>query len=161
VEAATTRNAPRWSVSSRPALAEILAQGVEQVPLIPDQRPVQQAPQTRVPGRYFGLPGTLPVDDGHDTAAVYGILHGDADVPLAWLRAGEALSVGWLTATVQGLALLPISAVVEVLPARMALRRLLSGLGYPYLAVRIGYPDPNTPAPPATPRLAADEIIQS
>jgi nitroreductase len=92
---------------------------------------------------------------------VYGILHGDSDAPLAWLRAGEALSAGWLTAIAQGLSLLPISAVVEVLPARMELRRLLSGLGYPYLAVRIGYPDPEAPEPPATPRLTADEIIES
>lgn len=128
---------------------------------IPASAVPQQAPQTRVAGRYFGPPGTLPVDEGHDVAAVYGILHGDTDTPLAWLRAGEALSAGWLTAIAQGLSLLPISAVVEVLPARMALRRLLSGLGYPYVAVRIGYPDPNAPAPAATPRLTADEIIES
>jgi nitroreductase len=128
---------------------------------IPASAVPQQPPQTQVAGRYFGPPGTLPVDDGHDAAAVYGILHGDSDTPLAWLRAGEALSAGWLTATTQGLSMLPISAVVEVLPARMALRRLLSGLGYPYLAVRIGYPDPDEPEPPATPRLTADDIIES
>ncbi|GII24842.1 Acg family FMN-binding oxidoreductase [Planosporangium mesophilum] len=121
----------------------------------------RHAPQTQVPGRYFGPPGTLPVDEGHDLAAVYGILHGDSDTPLAWVRAGEALSAGWLTATARDLSLLPISAVVEVVAARMALRRLLSGLGYPYLAVRIGYPDPDAPAPPATPRLTADQIIES
>lgn len=120
----------------------------------------ERPPQTQVPTRYFGPPGTLPIDDRHDIAAVYGILHGNDDTPRAWLRAGEALSAGWLTATAQGLGMLPISAVVEVLPTRMALRRMLSGLGYPYLAVRIGYPDPDAPPPPATPRLAADDIIE-
>ncbi|NJC67448.1 nitroreductase [Planosporangium flavigriseum] len=128
---------------------------------IPANAVPEHAPQTQVPGRYFGSPGTLPIGHGHDDAAVYGILHGDNDAPLDWLRAGEALSAGWLTATTRGLSLLPISAVVEVLPARLALRRLLSGLGNPYLAVRLGYPDAEAPAPPATPRLTADEVTES
>ncbi|NJC72341.1 nitroreductase [Planosporangium thailandense] len=127
---------------------------------IPASAVPERPPQTQVPTRYFGPPGTLAIDERHDVAAVYGILHGDNDTPRAWLRAGEALSAGWLTATAQGLAMLPISAVVEVLPVRMALRRMLSGLGYPYLAIRIGYPDPDAPAPPATPRLAVDDILE-
>ncbi|HEX8628494.1 MAG TPA: nitroreductase, partial [Catenuloplanes sp.] len=48
-------------------------------------------PQTTVPGRAFGG-GTLPIGPGHDRAAVYGVLYGDEDEPLSWLRAGEALS---------------------------------------------------------------------
>jgi nitroreductase len=128
---------------------------------IPASAVPDQSPQTRVSGRYFGPPGTLAVGDRHDATAAYGILHGDSDTPMAWLRAGEALSAGWLTAITQGLSVLPISAVVEVLPARTALRRLLSGLGYPYLAIRIGYPDQDVPTPPATPRLAGDEIIET
>ncbi|MGC9665152.1 Acg family FMN-binding oxidoreductase [Planosporangium sp. 12N6] len=127
---------------------------------VPSAAVPQQPPQTQVPGRYFGPPGTLPVDGGHDVAAVYAILHGDGDGPMDWLRAGEALSAGWLTATVQGLSVLPISAVVEVLATRLALRRMLSGLGYPYLALRLGYPDPEAPEPPVTPRLAVDEIVE-
>lgn len=35
------------------------------------------------------------------------LLYGDADEPLNWLRAGEALSAGWLTATERGVSILP------------------------------------------------------
>ena len=59
----------------------------------------QGQPQTTVPARDFGSPGNLPVGPGHDKAAVYGLLYGDEDEPDSWLRAGEALSALWLTAT--------------------------------------------------------------
>jgi nitroreductase len=121
----------------------------------------EQPPRTRVPGRFFGPPGTLLVDDGHDRAARYAVLHGDTDTPVAWLHAGEALSAGWLTATRHGLSVLPISAPVEIPATRERLRHLLAGLGYPYLAMRIGNPDTGQPGPPATPRLPIGEILDA
>jgi nitroreductase len=128
---------------------------------IPDSAVPNQPPPTRVPGRFFGQPGTLPVDDRHDRAARYALLHGEGDTPQAWLRAGEALSAVWLTAIGQQLSLLPISAVVENLATRERLRHLLSNLGYPYLALRVGHPDTHQPEPPATPRMTVDEILDT
>ena len=60
-------------------------------------------PQTTVPARDFGSPGNLPVGPGHDKAgASTGCCYGDEDEPDSWLRAGEALSALWLTATRHG-----------------------------------------------------------
>nr|WP_246568841.1 nitroreductase [Polymorphospora rubra] len=110
-------------------------------------------PATTVPGRDFGQPGTLPIAPGHDRAAFYGLFYGDGDEPLWWLRAGEALSAAWLTATRLGASVLPLSAVVEVTATRAALRRLVAELGWPYLVIRLGVADPEHAGPPHTPRL--------
>jgi nitroreductase len=120
---------------------------------IPDQ-----APQTTVPGRDFGQPGTLPISTGHDRAASYAILYGDEDTPLGWLRGGEALSAGWLTATVLGLSVLPLSAAVEVDRTRSVLAGLLAHLGYPFLVLRLGV-IVQQPAG-AAPRLPTEQIIE-
>lgn len=120
-----------------------------------------RAAPTTVPARDFGAPGTLPVGPGHDRAATYALFYGDGDEPIDWLRAGEALSAAWLTATAHGVSTMPLSAVVEVPDTRTALRRVLSGLGYPYLVVRWGMP-PSTPAaPPHTPRLASAQLVDT
>jgi nitroreductase len=117
-------------------------------------------PETTVPGRDFGGPGTLPISAGHDTAAVYAILYGDDDTPISWLRAGEALSAGWLEATELGVSVLPLSAAVEVTRTRQVLRRLLSNIGYPYLVLRVGLADPDHAGAPHTPRLPADQVVE-
>ncbi len=127
---------------------------------VPDAVLPSGKPQTTVPGRDFGRAGSLPVGAGHDTAAVYAVLHGDTDTPLDWLRAGEALSAGWLVAIERGLSLLPFSAPVEVLSTRQALRHLLAGITYPYLALRLSRTDPAHADPPYTPRLAAEQVIE-
>ncbi|GAA1773354.1 Acg family FMN-binding oxidoreductase [Luedemannella helvata] len=119
----------------------------------------ETAPQTTVPGRDFGQPGTLPIDAGHDLAASYAILYGREDGPDDWLRAGEALSAAWLTATELGVSVVPMSAAVEIDVTRAELRRLLAGIGYPYLALRLGIPDPDHAGPPHTPRLPAEQTI--
>ncbi|MEH0828121.1 MULTISPECIES: Acg family FMN-binding oxidoreductase [unclassified Micromonospora] len=121
----------------------------------------QQQPQTTVPGRDFGRPGTLPVGPGHDKAAVYALLYGDEDEPDSWLRAGEALSALWLTATRLGVSVVPLSAVVEVPGTRQTLRQLLSGLGFPYLVVRLGIADPAHAGPPHTPRLPTEQVVDT
>jgi nitroreductase len=89
---------------------------------IPDAAIPQRALQTTVPSRDFGHHGDLPVRAEHDQAATFAILYGRDDEPLDWLRAGEALSAGWLTATELGVSVLPLSATVEVTAARQAMR---------------------------------------
>jgi len=118
--------------------------------------------QTPVAGRRFGCPGTLTIGRGHDRAAVYAVLYGDNDRPEDWLRAGEALSMVWLRATDLGVGLVPLSDVVEVGATRVMLRRrLLAGLGHPYLVLRLGIPDGEAEGPPHPPRLATGEVVDT
>ncbi|MEU8298527.1 nitroreductase family protein [Micromonospora sp. NPDC048909] len=121
----------------------------------------EQAPQTTVPARDFGRSGSLPVGPGHDRAAAYTLLFGDEDEPESWLRAGEGLSGGWLTATRLGVSMVPLSGVVEVDSTRQILRQLLAGIGFPYLVLRLGIADPAHAGPPHTPRLAADQVVDT
>jgi nitroreductase len=127
---------------------------------VPDAVIPHEAPQTTVPGRNFGITGDLPVSAGHDHAAVYGVLFGLDDTPGSWLRAGEALSAGWLAAIEHGVSVLPLSAAVEVDSTRLILRRLLSGLGEPFLVLRFGVADPEQSGPPHTPRLPSTQVIE-
>jgi nitroreductase len=121
----------------------------------------EQALETTVPGRDFGRPGTLPVGPGHDRAAVYGILWNIDDEPDNWLRAGEGLSAAWLTATRLGVSVVPLSGVVEVDGTRQTLRGLLAGLGFPYLALRLGIADLTHAGPPHTPRLPTEQVVDT
>ena len=120
----------------------------------------ERAAETTVPARDFGRPGGLPVGPGHDQAAVYGLLFGNEDGPGAWLRAGEALSAAWLAGTGLGVSMVPLSGVVETIGTRETLRQLLSGLGYPYLALRLGIANP-TPGPEHTPRLPTEQVVDN
>jgi hypothetical protein len=126
---------------------------------IPDAAIPTQASQTTVPSRDFGHDGDLPISTGHDRSAVFAILHGNGDQPLNWLRAGEALSAAWLTATEIGVSLLPLSATIEMVSTRQAMRVLLSSVGYPYLVLRLGTADPDDAGPAHAPRLPTDQII--
>ncbi|HWG99157.1 MAG TPA: nitroreductase [Pilimelia sp.] len=119
-----------------------------------------EAPRTTVPERDFGVAGTLPAGEGHDARATYAVLYGDGDEAGDWLRAGEALSAAWLAATEHGVTLLPFSAPIEVPFTREALRRALSGVGHPHLAVRLGRADPDHAGPPRTPRLPAEQVVE-
>lgn len=95
--------------------------------------------------------------DDRDTAA-FALLHGRADRPAAWLRAGEALSAGWLTATEHGVTVLPLSAPVEVDGTRETLRAMIAGC-HPYLVLRLGTADPAA-GPPQAPRLPSRQSIE-
>lgn len=121
----------------------------------------EKPPQTTVPGRDFVTPGRLPIGPGHDRSAVYALLYGDDDEAESWLRAGEALSAAWLVATEFGVGMLPLSGVVENVSARQALRRMIAALGYPYLVLRLGIPDPAHAGPPHTPRLPAEAVVDT
>jgi len=119
-----------------------------------------EAPSGAVPGRDFVRTGALTATgSGDDRAAAYLMLFGSGDEPADWLRAGQALSAAWLAATGLGLSVLPFSSVIEVASVREDLRRsVLSGLGYPYLVVRLGVPDPDHGVA-HTPRLPAEQTI--
>ena len=139
----------RWTAGDHPAGTGVPLSAIPQRPL-----------QTTVPSRDFGQSGALPVSAGHDACAQYAILYGVNDDPRAWLEAGEACSALWLTATEWTIAVLPLSAAVETPAARHALRRILGGIGYPYLAFRLGIADPNQAMQPRAPRLAAAETVE-
>jgi nitroreductase len=127
---------------------------------VPDAVIPAEPTATTVPGRDFGHGGSLPVGPGHDRAARYAIVYGADDTRVGWLRAGEALSAVWLAAIEESLGLVPLSAVVEVPGTRRVLRRLLADVGEPFLALRLGVPDPDHAGPPHTPRLAADQVVE-
>ena len=115
----------------------------------------------RVPVRNFlpdGSPGMLAGTD-HDEGAAYLILFGTAARPVDLLRGGEAMSALLLQATADGLATAPISEAVEVAWPRHLLSRLLSGVGEPYLIVRLGYVDA-TDGVPLTPRRSPADVIR-
>lgn len=127
---------------------------------VPSEVIPQSPPAGIVPGRDFVRGGSLAVSGGSDRAAVYLMLFGPADAPADWLRAGEALSAAWLTATELGLSVLPFSSVIEVASVRESLRRsALASLGFPYIVLRIGNGDPDHSGPPHTPRLPAEQTI--
>jgi nitroreductase len=160
--AAATARAQRDETEDITALVELSAWSGVHRPGgagVPDENIPDRPVQTTVPARDFGHVGTLPVSDAHDNAATYAILYGLEDVPAAWIRAGEALSAVWLTAIERDVAVLPMSAAVESPATRLELRRILSGIGYPYLALRLGVADPDVPPPPRTPRLPAASTI--
>jgi hypothetical protein len=115
----------------------------------------------RVPVRNFVPDGSagLPAGTDHDEGAAYVVVFGDTDRPADLLRGGEALSALLLGATADGLSTAPISDVVEVAWPRQLLRRLLSGIGEPYIVVRLGYVE-SADTLPATPRRSAAETIR-
>jgi len=100
------------------------------------------SPQTLVPNGIRPVPlrdfpggGEVGLDPGlgDDTNADYLILATDDDTALDWLRAGEALSLVWLTATTLGIAASVLSNVIEVPGARTLVRSLLPEPGNPQL----------------------------
>lgn len=115
--------------------------------------------QTDLPTRDFGRRGTLRADTDGGRAS-FTLIFGERDDPSGWLRAGEALSAAWLAATERGVAVVPFSAVVETPAPRAVLRRLLAGLGHPYVVLRLGLVDPHQASPPHPPRLDASQTIE-
>jgi nitroreductase len=128
---------------------------------IPDANIPADPVETTVPARDFGHMGTLTGGEGHDSAARHVILYGLNDEPSTWLRAGEALSELWLAATEIGISVLPMSAAVESPATRVEMRRILGGIGYPCIAVRLGIADPDQPTPPPTPRLPISTTVDA
>jgi nitroreductase len=126
---------------------------------VPPSTAVRKVPR-RVPVREFALSPEdgIPVEPGGDRGAAYLILHGDGVETQDWLRAGEALSAVLLTAVSRGLAVAPLTDVLEVEHPRDLIEGLLRGDGVPYALVRCGYPVDPTPLP-AAPRRSASDVI--
>ncbi|GIE84516.1 Acg family FMN-binding oxidoreductase [Actinoplanes regularis] len=127
---------------------------------IPSSALPAELPLTTVAERDFQTPGTVQAGEGHDRFATYAVLYGPGDTEADWLRAGEALSALWLSATEHAVSVLPLSAPIEVPFTRESLRWMLGGTGVPYLALRLGLQDPAHTAPPHTPRLPAPQVIE-
>jgi nitroreductase len=119
-----------------------------------------EVPLTTVAERDFQTTGTVEAGAGHDRAATYAVLYGTGDAEPDWLRAGESLSALWLSAAEHAVGLLPFSGPIEVPFTREALRRMLGGTGVPYLAIRLGLQDPAHAAPPHTPRLPTEQVVE-
>jgi hypothetical protein len=114
-----------------------------------------------IPTRDFisSRPAALDPGSGTDRGTVYAVLFTDGDDRSDWLAAGEALADVWLALTGRGLAASPISEVVEVGGARQALRRLLAGIGYPVITLRIGVPVNASDAPPPSARRSGSDVV--
>jgi nitroreductase len=113
----------------------------------------------RVPLRDFTMAGAPGVAaEPVDTAAAYAVVWGDTDEPTAWLRAGEVMSAVMLDATAAGLALSPMTDLIEVESTRAVVRQMLANLGHPYAVLRIGHPQPNRAE--RTPRRPVNEVIE-
>jgi nitroreductase len=96
--------------------------------------------------------------EGSDGLIVICALDDDVE---AWLHAGEALSAMWLTATTQGLSVVPLSQVIELAETRDALRlEVLGGLAHPLILVRVGWQAISRSQLPRTPRLPIDEVLE-
>jgi hypothetical protein len=104
--------------------------------------------------------GGLAVGVQDDRAALFAILYGRSDEPRDWLRAGEALSAGWLTATERGISVLPFTAPVAAPASRDIMRRHLSYLNHPFLVLRLGTVDAVDADASHAPRHPADQIVQ-
>lgn len=129
---------------------------------VPTDTTVRPVPR-RVPVRDFA-PGQegLPPGRGRDRHASYALLFVDRDDRQAWLTAGEALSAVLVCATIRGISTNPISDVVESPVARQLLRSMvLSDIGVPMLALRLGFADPVSPVPTAPRRQATDVLDTS
>lgn len=118
-----------------------------------------RTPAARSLGRDLGLQGEVATNAANDKGATFALLHGPTDEPEDWLRAGEALSAGWLTATEHNVSVLPLSAPIEVAGTRQAIQIMIGSIGYPYLLLRLGTVDPADPGLQRTPRLPVDQVI--
>ena len=83
------------------------------------------------------------------------------DDPAAWLRAGEGLGAMWLAATTAGLALVPLSQVIEGPETRAAFQtEVLGSLAHPLLLVRVGWRSTERPPLSRTPRRPVSEVLE-
>ena len=95
----------------------------------------------------------------NDEGAVFVIVFGTGDRPVDLLHGGEAMSALLLGATAEDVSTAPVSEAVGVAWPGRLLARLLSGIGEPYLIVRLGYVD-SPDVLPVSPRRVPGEVIR-
>ena len=137
-----------WVGGSRPSRTGIPADALPADPF-----------QLVAPGRALRRAGATLVDESRDRASVFGVLCTPGDDRIDWLRAGEGLSAGWLTATVLDVSVLPLSIVTEVATSRATVRGLIGWTAHPHLALRFAA-SPAVGPEARTPRLPLPEIIE-
>jgi hypothetical protein len=103
----------------------------------------------------------IPADHAQRTEAAVAILHGRDDQPLSWLRAGEALSAGWLTAIEWGVSVMPFSAAVGLAATGQTTGALRASLGHPYLVLWFGSIDATDRDARSSSRPPVDQIIET
>ncbi|BCO34862.1 putative NAD(P)H nitroreductase acg [Mycobacterium heckeshornense] len=84
-----------------------------------------------------------------------------ADDQLAWLRAGEAMSIVLLSATTMGMASCAITEPLEISETRDAIHSEVFGTGgYPQMLLRVGWAPANADPLPATPRRRLSSVVE-
>jgi Nitroreductase family len=163
-ELATAVTRAQAAQEADPAYRNELMRWTNRPPWSGDGVPVETAVadvERPVPVRKFAIePHTgLTVAPGGDRGATFLILHGPTDTAADWFAAGEATSAVILTATALGLAVAPISDVIEVDSTRELIRGLLPAGRYPYLVLRCGIVADESELA-GTPRRPAHEALR-
>ena len=84
-----------------------------------------------------------------------------SDDAISRIRAGEALSAVWLRATLDHLAVVPLSQAVEVEETRRELQtRILGDLAFPQILLRVGWPATSAAELSPTPRRPLSEVLE-
>jgi len=119
-------------------------------------------PAQSLPAGYAERGRTMPDAPGEPEASQDGMLLvcTSSDDAVARLRSGEALSAVWLTATLDNVAVVPLSRALEVGETRRELTSgVLGDLAYPQVLVRVGWPALRGDPLPPTPRRSLDETV--
>ena len=127
--------------------------------------PVELVPSGEglLPSRRPRFSGGQLLDDTHRVATTDGVvlLCGTDDDRAAWVRTGEALGALWLHAVADGLAIVPLSQIIEVDVTRASLQHeVLLGLAVPHLLLRVGWQTISRDQLPRTPRRPLDAVLR-
>jgi hypothetical protein len=140
----------------RAGVARLSQQAEDVENLNPAYRAELRAWTSDDPARRDGVPCfAVSHLDGTDLSHCVLLLCTDADTPVAWLRAGEALERVLLEITRHGFAASLLTQVTEVPSARAQLRRDLGVIGYPHVLLRVG----RAPATPASRRRRLVDVL--
>lgn len=129
--------------------------------------PTERSGTTHRPSRFEPVPTKGPVDTGKEgdleperTDGLVAICTAGDDLR-SWLQAGQTMSALWLKATLGGLAVTPVSQVIEVEETRQLLQHdLFLYAGRPQILLRIGWPEVARPALPRTPRRSHKDVLR-
>jgi hypothetical protein len=124
-------------------------------PLAPDEHPTR-------PNR-FEPAGESPAEQDPVVESSDGLVAvcTGGDDQRSWVQAGEALSALWLRATHDGLAVVPLSQVVEVEETRKALHEdVFDGMARPQVLARVAWLETSRPPLARTPRRPVTDVIE-